>query len=807
MKKAVSLILCGAFSLAALVGCTHEVDEEVEKEVENEKNVSAYSQVWRSSDMDVEHGTGDLTVDAGWGAIPQVDKVGVLCEVETETLYKTAYTAAARVLVNELSSQNNPLKDVACVLRVLDGKGIELGRRNVRIAEFNEKLTYMDFEFTFPVETQGAATFQIYWPGTNYVRVSEFGIMSKTNADLEAVDFAETGKHLLGVDIEEEGTIEYEESSLYYFDLFNYMNTVALDAEEQYDIANLVTTLQGLVNRDGQRLFIRFQEPNNYSQDTDGYWLEQLTKEDAWLKDKNVVTVKSPMTLLNLFKDYYTGFAAWDPAVPATVNAVATACGVESYLPVRYSAVRNSLYWYIKNSDGFAGKPVKLDLGGKFEGGGTIYGTETPSTGSRKNDVYIWAKENYLDTRKTNSHMMAYHVDAYGSNTVFAAYGDLQNMYLSNRDYYIANKAFFFDLSIMEFEIPNDDPDQVDLDGVTDGSIDYRTFAEIMKTQAKWAEDVDDTKPIDVGGFTPWHLKYTKYTNPDASGDVTVEWETVYQFSIYNAAINADAPHYTAMSNASIYEKYPLEETYRQTASKEIKDTLPTQTEQGANYLLFYMGDFDASAWLNTAMIKFWQDENRGKIPLTWTFALDISKRAGHVVDMMYKTATKNDYFVAGDNGTGYLDPESFADDRHEGIYGGLDEWAAYNKKAYERFDIDYSGFLITRRPATVEILECYAKFCKGVALNMYTNNTAEGLAVALSNDYAGNVNEFVKGFAEKKVGDKSTFRQIRFVLRSPTDVYELYKALQKPEYAKYNFKLVDPYTFYGLLAQQGNMG
>lgn len=46
---------------------------------------------------------------------------------------------------------------------------------------------------------------------------------------------------------------------------------------------------------------------------------------------------------------------------------------------------------------------------------------------------------------------MAYHVDAYGSNTVFAAYGDLQNMYLSNRDYYIANKAFFFDLSVMEF--------------------------------------------------------------------------------------------------------------------------------------------------------------------------------------------------------------------------------------------------------------------------------------------------------------------------------------------------------------------
>lgn len=809
MKKTVSAILCAAFSLCAFAGCTHDVEEEVQKDF------SAYSQVWRASQTSVKHDVGDLSVDSGWGAIPQVDKAGVLCEVETQTLYKTAYTAAARLLVNDLSSASNPVKDVACVLRVVDDKGIELGRRNVRVAEFDEKLTYKDFEFTFPVDKESNASFQVYWPGTSYVRISEFGIMSKTNQDLEGIDFAETGKRLLGTEIEEENNIEYEESALYYFDLFSYMNTVALDAEEQYDIANLVSTLQGLVNRDGQRLFIRFQESNNYSEDTDGFWLRKLTGEGAWLDGKKVVTVKSPMTLLNLFERYYTGFAAWDPAVPATVNAVATACGVENLLPVRYSAVRNSVYWYVKNADEFADKSVKVDLGGKFMGEGTVYGTEAPSTGSRKNDVYIWAKETYLDTHKTNSHMMAYHVDAYGSNTVFAAYGDLQNMYLSNRDYYIANKAFFFDLSVMEFEIPDDDPDQSERVGIRDGSIDYLTFEKIMKAQAAWAEEADASKPIDVGGFTPWHLKYTKYTNPDASGEVTCEWETVYQFSIYNASINADAPHYTAMSNASIYEKYPMQDSYKQTGKQAVTKTvdpqehLPTGNEQGANYLIFFMGDFDASSWLNTAMIKFWADANRGKIPLCWPFSLDISKRAGHVIDMMYATATENDYFVAGDNGTGYLNPESFADSsgRHEGIYGGLDEWAAYNKAAYERFDIDYTGFLITRNAATKDILDCYAKFCKGVALNKVTSATAEGLSVALSNDYAGNVNEFVKGFSEKKAGDSSTFRQIRFILRSPTDVFTLYNELQSPEYAKYNFKVVDPYTFYGLLEQQGNMG
>lgn len=811
MKKAISAILCVAFSLCAIAGCSHVVDveEEVEVDVTVDKDVnfSAYSQIWRVSEPGVLHDVGDLAVDAGWGAIPQSDKAGVLCAAETETLRKTAYTAAARVLVNDLSTERNPIKDVACVLRVIDGEGKELGRRNVRVAEFEQKLTYQDFTFTFPVEEDTEATLQVYWPGTSYVRVSEMGIMSKTADDLKAVDFAETGKHLLGVDIAESGEIEYNENALYYFDLYDYMLTVALDAEEQYDIANLVSTLQGLVNRDGQRLFVRFVQPNNFSSDTDGYWLKELTAEGAWLEEKTVVPVKSPATLLKIFRPYYAGFAAWDPAVPATVNAVATACGVDNLLPVRYSAVRNSLYWYIKNADEFAGKPVQLDLGNAFEGGGTIYGTNTPSTGSRKNDVYIWAKETYLDTHKTNSHMVAYHVDAYGSNTVFAAYGDLQNMFLSNRDYYIANKAFFFDLSVMEFEIPDDDPDQAERDGNQDGSIDYLTFEKIMKAQAAWAEEVDATKPIDVGGFTPWHLKYTRYTNPEASGEVTCEWETVYQFSIYNAYINADAPHYTAMANASIYAHYPKQAQYRQTADKTVKDTLPTANEQGANYLLFYMGDFDASSWLNTAMIKFWDDENRGKIPLCWSFALDITGRAGHVVDKMYSSATANDYFIAGDNGVGYLDPESFEDERHEGIYGGLDEWAAYNKAAYEKYDIDYSGFLITRRAASADVLECYAKFCDGVATNQYTDATAEGLSVVLSNDYAGNVNEFVKGFTEKKVGDSSTFRQIRFILRSPTDVYELYTALQRPEYAKYNFKLVDPYTFYGLLAQQGNMG
>lgn len=782
MKRLISLLLCLGL-LFGVIGCENKT---------NEKEYLAYSKVWLATEEGVEHDTGGLAIDDGWGAIVGTES-GALCSVPIENLYSTAYTAAARLLCDQEVSTSNT---VVAVLRVLDKDGKELGRKNVRVSDFDAKLTYQDFTFTFEVEEKTAATFEIYWPGTKYVRVSEFGIMSRKLDKLP--DFSQTGASLLGVNIEE--SVEYDENTMYFFDLYDYMNNNVANSEEAYDIANLISTLQGLVNRDGQRLFIRFVQPNGFSSDTDGYWLDYLTQEGKWLDGKNVVTVESPMTLLKLFANYYNGFAAWDPSVPATVNAVATACGVDSLLPVRYSTVKNSLYWYVQNNDAFANKPVTINLGGKFTGSGKIYQSERQSTGSRKNDTYIWAKEQYLDSHKTNSHLVAYHVDAYASDTVFAEYSDLQNMYLSNRDYYVGEKAFFFDLSPMQYEIPDDDPDQQEIDvDENDGTIDYATFTEIMLAQSSYAESVDAATPIDVGGFTPWHLKYTKFTNDAASGEVACEWETVYQFSIYNAYVNADAPGYTAMANASIYSKYPASQTYTQTINKSVKETLPSSTERGANYLMFFFGDFDASSWFNTAMIKFWNDPARGQIPICWSFALNITKRAPHVAEMMYASATANDYFVAGDNGVGYLNPQGFNNALSQNVYGNHDTWADYNKKVFERFDIDYLGFLVTNKKPGDQIIECYKKFTQGLASNWVYDGNVD-FPVASSIDFT-NVSNLVSASTPMTVGTKSTFKQIRFILRSPTDLLNIWNELKT--YEDYNFKLVDPYTFYGLMAQQ----
>lgn len=793
MKKMMALMLTAVIGFG-LVACSGGGSQEQEVE----KEYPSYSRVWRTyEDEDIEHDTGEFAIDGGWGSVADTAS-GALCRVKTDTLHNTAYTAVARLLVNDKSKA----KTVVAVLRVLDSEGRELGRSNVRLCDFTDKLTYQDFSFTFDAGKRTEATMEIYWPGTAYVRAIEFGIVSKTKADLP--DFTLTGRELLGEELAaEEVDVAFDENALYYFDLNAYMAETA-NAEQAYDIANLVCTLQGLVNRDGQRLFVRFQAANGFSSDTDRYWLDYLRSEGGYLAGKSLVTVQSPATLLRIFDQYYQGFAAWDPSVPATVNAVATACGADDLLPVRYSDTADSLYSYIATSENF--KPVTIDLGGKFTGKGKIFGLNVDSTGSRKNDVYLWAKANYLDTKKTNPHMMAYHVDAYASDTVFAQYNDLQNMFLSNRDYYIANKCFFFDLSVMFAEIPDDDPDQQGMEiDEEKGTIDYQTFTEIMTAQNAYAAEVDKDKPIDVGGFTPWHLKYTRFTNPEASGEVAYEWETVYQFSIYNAYVNADAPSYTAMANASVYMNYPMQETYSQTASKEIKEDLPSSSEQGANYILFYMGDFDASAWLNTAMIRIWNDEKRGELPLCWTFSLDIAKRAGHVVDMMYRTATANDYFVAGDNGVGYLNPQALESAQSQSMNGDLASWAAYNKKAYERFDIDYTGFLVSKSSVSTEIVRAYASFCKGMSTNWaYVGEEVEGFGICRSIDYTS-VDNLVANFAKKKVGDESSFTNVRFVLRNPSDAYAIWSQLSSEKYQEYNFRLVDPYTFYGLMERQNN--
>ena len=71
---------------------------------------------------------------------------------------------------------------------------------------------------------------------------------------------------------------------------------------------------------------------------------------------------------------------------------------------------------------------------------------------------------------------------------------------LSNHDYFIARRAFFFDLATWGDEKPVDDPNQT-------LGLDRQTFLEMLAALNRKAPN----RMIKVGGLTPWAFKYTDH--------------------------------------------------------------------------------------------------------------------------------------------------------------------------------------------------------------------------------------------------------------------------------------------------------
>lgn len=628
----------------------------------------------------------------------------------------------------------------------------------------------------------------------------------------------------------------YDAGKLYYLDLLSYMDSKpGISSSDYYDTALIMGVLQGLVNRDGVHFYIRFTSANNADEvwfnrlTSDKYWTDTLGKAPQFLAKMDVIKITSPADALYLFQGFYKGYCVWDGNVPATSNSALTACGCESLLPLRYSAKGDSIFSNLTNLDSgtlfnfkgnFEAKKIKINLYNKFTlNAKYVYGTNRKykATGSRKCDAVLWAVYNYLETGKTNAHLMAYHIDAYypaktADGETDYSLGHIQaTAFLLNNDYYIANKAFFFDLDTMKIEIPSDDPDQADrpICKLT-GSLDYQTMIKVLKAQnARAAEYAYE--PITCGGFTAWHIKYTSYINAPGSDKLSnpfqVEWRTVREFSYYNIMLDADAPGLVAMSDASVFMHYPKQASYTQKCDKNTAENTIPATGEKYNYVFVYMGDYDSASWLSSQSLLYWDNADRGTVPLAWSFAPGLYDRAPHIIDYMYATATANDYFVAGDNGAGYLNPEALASSSH---FGTLEQWSAYNTALFNKFDMDIQGFLIFDKDANTifekllreSVYKSYSAFApKG----LLTNNSggvksAFGMPVMQMSD-CGSADNLKECLSKKPAKDGNTYTAIRVVLKSPSVVKSWVEEINASS-PDYKVKIIDPYTFMALYSK-----
>jgi hypothetical protein len=563
-----------------------------------------------------------------------------------------------------------------------------------------------------------------------------------------------------------------------------------------WDEAHLVASLQGLVNRDQPRLFVRFMK------NTDDFWLNELRQKDHWLANTQIIPLQSLDQLLNTFRSHYRGLVLYHEAVPATSNLASTIAGIEDRLCLRYDITPGSVYQFVTNLR-LDLDPLRLfnpDGSPLFTGKGLIPGTNQPSTGSPKADAYLWAKQRYIDSKKCSPDYMAYYIDAFWLLRPLES--SLENFTLTNHDFFISQKAFFFDLGMWEEESPVDDPAQPP-------GADVRVLRGILRSMYDHAGG----KIIHIGGFVPWAWKYTDHGRAGGKhGGVDSEWKYAQIISAYNGVMDADAIGLSGMANASFYQHYPLKDHYPQNKKPTLDDLkksgliLADGMVAPYAYVLFYMGDYDSAAWLNIHVPRFWNDPARGTIPCAWAINPNLDRRAPQAMDYIRTHASPNDWFIAGDSGAGYLNPGMLLKPRLDpDLPDGLDAWVKHCTAYYRRYDLSITGFIIDGHSPEMGLrgLDAYMRFSPDGIIGQKLppqalhKNTMPFLRMKMdldgSPDAAGAVIARLSG------ANLPTFSPLRTILKSPTWHKEtMDRARSLPGGDK--LKFVDPYTFFLLL-------
>ena len=584
------------------------------------------------------------------------------------------------------------------------------------------------------------------------------------------------------------------------FDLkytLDYDLTDSLQVLSLWDDIHAVSTLQGVVNRDAPHIYLNYVKTEGT--EIDSYWWNKYRRPGQWLSDADTVLFSDIVDLVNGYKSFIKGVVVYDSKVSSTSNVASAIAGMENLMAIRYDESSNSLYTRLVINGPKLNVRVRLikeDGKSMFTGKGIIPGTSRNSTGSIKNDPYIWFIENYLKKGKCNTEFGAYYIDQKWRETPMSS--EMNHHTLTNHDFFVSKKAFFFDLSPWDDEPATDDVNQKT-------GTDLSTLKEFLLLAYNQNEG---RRFCYIGGFPAWAFKYTQHAG-GKHGDVPTEWEFSRIISAYNAFKDADAIGFGALANSSFWTHFPLEKKYPQkwvTREDLMRRGYLTKNGkinlQGRNFMIFYVGDYDASSWITQLTPGIWDDKNRGKLPLMWCISPVLEERVPMVMHNFRITATSNDYFAAADNGAGYLMPGMLQAPRPvSGLPDGLDAWAKHCKRYYDKWDLSITGFIIDGETQGLNSkgLDCYESFSPNgivpqkVPLTLLHNN----LPVLRSDeDIQENPKDAARHIAERIESRQIPFHWFRNILKTPSWYTEVMNELKliKPD-----IELLDAPTFFEL--------
>ena len=561
-----------------------------------------------------------------------------------------------------------------------------------------------------------------------------------------------------------------------------------------WDDLHTISALQGIVNRDNPRLYIEYVEDRGCS--IDAYWWNRYRREGEWLYGRDTIQLGSVEEVVRYFRHYLCGVVAYDSNVASTSNVASSLAGVENLLPLRWDARPASLYQRLTTGkDALQVREwlVKSDGSSLFTGKGLIPGTERVSSGSKKCDPYLWLLERYMKTGRIDGCYAGYYQDQLWRQKPRNA--PVNHHTLTNHDFFISRKAFFFDLSPWPDEATDDTDQPV--------GTDYRTLCEMLQ-QAHTLRH--GSMPCYIGGFPEWAYKYTRRAGGKHE-DVDTEWQFAELISRYMAFKDADAIGYGALANASFWQHFPLKKRYTQpwTSRKKLKKA-HYLNEDGTvdttrNYVIIYVGDYDASSWVSQRTHDLWDDPHRGELPMMWCISPVLSERVPHILHNFRVTASPNDYFAAADNGAGYLMPGVA---ERDGAEEDIDTWKRHCKKYYRKWGLSVTGFIIDGNgPAMGErSLAAYREFSPNgiVPQKCELIDNYRGMPV-LRSDYdlvSNDPKEAARVLVERiQLRKGIPFHWFRIILKSPEWYVRL---IEEAKRLDPTIELVDMPTFFELM-------
>lgn len=467
----------------------------------------------------------------------------------------------------------------------------------------------------------------------------------------------------------------------------NYNDSISV--LDVWDQLHTVATLQGIVNRREPLLYIDYvmNGPTN----VDAYWWNKYRAAGQWLAERDSVACQSVAQAIGMFRGHIQGAVVYDPQVASTSNVASAIAGIDDLVAIRYDRRPESLY--SRMVEGGAHLPVKVwlvhpDGTSLFTGQGLLPGCARASSGSVKCDPYLWFIEKYMKTGRCDGRHAGYYIDQRWRSQVHCA--PLNHHQLTNHDFFVSRRSFFFDLSPWEDEPATDDPQQP-------CGLDRKVLDEMLTL----ADSLGKGKRMCyIGGFPAWAYKYTQHAG-GRHEDVATEWHFSELISLHNAFKDADAIGYGALANASFWQHFPLKrQTQKWTTLRHLQEKgwvdSKGKVRTDRQYIIIYMGDYDASSWVSQRVPDLWDAPERGRWPIMWCISPVLMERIPHALHYLRRTASPNDYFAAADNGAGYMNPGIAEEaDRQEETHRRIDTWQKHCKHYYHRWGISLSGFII----------------------------------------------------------------------------------------------------------------